>query len=233
MNIPFLTEIQSVFLPKYCWGCNSLLTSKEENICLHCRSLLPAFPISFLEAHFIKERISLHIPIAQAVTLFLYEKRGIVQQLIHSLKYRSQEEIGTFLGNWLGNLLRTSGNFSNIDFVVGVPLHKKKLEKRGYNQVTTFGKQIAKNLQIPYYEDFLTRTKNNAQQAKNNWEKRNKDTESLFDVNTKLLSNMTQHILIIDDIITTGSTLVQCAERINQFSNCKISFACMGITSDS
>ena len=89
--------------------------------------------------------------------MFYFLKKGKVQQLIHNLKYNNQQQVGVLIGNWLGDEIITSNRIKNIDCNIPVPLHKKKLKKRGYNQVTTFGESLSTKLNIPFYENILIR----------------------------------------------------------------------------
>ncbi|NQY05825.1 MAG: ComF family protein, partial [Flavobacteriaceae bacterium] len=91
------------------------------------------------------------IKIEQATALFYFQKNGIVQKIIHQLKYQNQKQLGAFFGKWLGQELKDSGRFDTVDAVVGVPMHKRKLKSRGYNQITLFGLEISKALNVPYY----------------------------------------------------------------------------------
>ncbi|MDX1461596.1 MAG: hypothetical protein R3359_00960 [Marinirhabdus sp.] len=95
------------------------------------------------------------VAIRQATALLQFQKKGITQQLLHELKYRNQEQISYFLGKWLGAELANAEGYEDIDLVVPVPIHKKKRRKRGYNQVTGFGLELSKALNVPFSEDVL------------------------------------------------------------------------------
>ena len=128
---------------------------------------------------------------------------------MHRLKYKGNQEIGTFIGDWLGENMLLSERFHDIDCIIPVPLHYKKQRKRGYNQVSTFGISLSKILKIPYYEGVLQRKTATNTQTKLIRFDRWKNVKELFHVeNTNELSN--KHILLIDDIITTGATLEAC-----------------------
>jgi predicted amidophosphoribosyltransferase len=94
-------------------------------------------------------------PLENATALVMFQKKGPTQEVLHNLKYRGQKEIAAFFGKWLGAELTKNPSYTSIDLVIPVPLHKKKLKKRGYNQVTGFGEEIAKCLNVPFYEDIL------------------------------------------------------------------------------
>ena len=148
---------------------------------------------------------------------------------MHNLKYRGHQEIGEFLGDWIGEELRTLKSFKDIDVVLPVPLHKSKLRKRGYNQVDKFGKAIAKALNAEFNGSVLIKTKNTATQVFKNRLKRGSEVDSKFIINnTKLLNG--KHVLLVDDIITTGATIEACANAMSKIKDLKLSLAFMSIT---
>lgn len=148
--------------------------------------------------------------------------------LLHNLKYKGFEEIGLFLGNWLGYELKEMEPYSNIDLVIPVPLHKNKLRKRGYNQVTLFAKQLAKHLNAEFINDVLIKTTNTSSQVNKNRISRWFSNAEIFQaINTHKIAN--KHVLLVDDIITTGATLEACSNILLNTKNVKISIATMAI----
>lgn len=224
-----LKYLFSIFYPNSCVCCNRLISENKTLICLECRANLPITNFCFEEQNLVEKAFYGRIPLVSATALLFFYKKGVTQNLIHNLKYKNKQEIGTFLGNWLSKNMLESNRFSNVTCVVPVPLHKTKKRKRGYNQLTKFGKAIAKNLNIPFIDNVLVRKeKGNSQTNKVRFE-RWKNVENLFFVNqTKTLEN--QHILLIDDVITTGATLEACYTALCKAKNSKISIACMAYT---
>jgi ComF family protein len=216
-----------LFFPKTCVSCVDLLPPNEEFLCVTCRHQLP------LTIHFDQPNNEVfrifegHLPITHAAAMFYFDKKTGVQNLVHLLKYKNHQRIGTFLGEWLGKLLVQ--HQWKPDLIVPVPLHPKKQRQRGYNQLTKFGKAIAKELQIPFNEDVLIRTKYQISQTKLNKMEREAIRENTFVLNPKYqLHNQT--ILLIDDIITTGSTLKQCGKALHVNNQIKIQIASIGYT---
>ena len=147
---------------------------------------------------------------------------------MHQLKYREHQQIGTFLGVWLGKELKQCEAYSNVDLVIPVPLHKKKLRSRGYNQVSKFALEIANALGADYEEDVLIKVTNTASQVTKNRFARWTGKDDLFALNmAEKISG--KHILLVDDIITTGATLEACIQELNKAENIKISIATMAI----
>src|SRR5690606_2633925 len=154
----------------------------------------------------------------------------IVQQLLHNLKYKGHEDIGLFLGQWFGEELRDLNTFNNIDVVVPVPLHKSRQRKRGYNQVHKFAQAIADKLQVDYNTTVLQKTKATETQVFKDRLKRWNDNQTIFSVaNTNDLKG--KHILLVDDVITTGATIEACANALLKIEGIKISVATMAIAS--
>jgi ComF family protein len=167
------------------------------------------------------------VPVENATALLRFQKKGITQRLLHDLKYRGQQEIGRFLGEWLGAELAESEHFKKIDLVIPVPMHKKKLRKRGFNQVTGFGKQIAKALGAEYREDILLKiTKTRSQVLKKRLTRF--QSEQIFSLE-QAEHLYGKHILLVDDIVTTGATLENCAAQLMNKTNARLSLATMAI----
>ena len=167
------------------------------------------------------------IKVEQATALLQFQKKGITQELLHNLKYRGKKEIGDFFGSWLGSELSEIDVYKKIEMVIPVPLHKQKLKKRGYNQVAGFGKEIAKALDIPYRDDILIKiSKTSSQVFKQRFTRFN--SEEIFSLqNSEDIKG--KHLLLVDDIITTGATLENCALQLLKENHVKISLATIAI----
>ena len=220
--------IVNLFFPKVCFACLNLLHDNEDTICVNCRHDLPVTNFHFDNDDTVAKVLYGRAKIEQGTALFRFEKKGLVQQLIHGLKYRGYENIGALLGNWLGSELKTLEHYQNIDVVIPVPLHKKKLRKRGYNQVAKFGQQLAKALDAEYNDKVLVKVTNTASQTTKQRFTRWINNDELFAiVNMGAIEN--KHLLLVDDLITTGATLKACITVLNKAKNIKISIATMAI----
>lgn len=223
-----LQSITNLFFPKVCYACMNLLSDNIDTLCLNCRHDLPVTNFHFDNNKSIEKVLYGRSKIESGTALFRFEAKSNVQTLIHGLKYKGYEHIGFFLGNWLGAELSTVENYKNIDIVIPVPLHIKKLKKRGYNQVAKFGQQIAKHIHAKYLDDVLIKITNTKSQTNKKRLARWNSNDELFAIKNKTLIDNT-HILIVDDIITTGATLEACINILNQAKNIKISIATMAI----
>jgi ComF family protein len=220
--------IVNLFFPKVCFACLNLLHDNEDTICVNCRHDLPVTNFHFDNDDTVAKVLYGRAKIEQGTALFRFEKKGLVQQLIHGLKYRGYENIGALLGNWLGSELKTLEHYQNIDVVIPVPLHKRKLRKRGYNQVAKFGQQLAKALDAEYNDKVLVKVTNTASQTTKQRFTRWINNDELFAiVNMGAIEN--KHLLLVDDLITTGATLEACITVLNKAKNIKISIATMAI----
>lgn len=224
-----LTNLLNIFFPPVCNHCKNTLTDHESFLCISCRHLLPVTNFHFKNDFTVKNVLYGRANIQSGTALLRFSKHGIVQHLLHQLKYGKNQEVGMFLGSWLGEELKSIKDYSTIDVVIPVPLHPKKLKKRGYNQVAKFGEQIAVKLEANYDDNTLIKTSvNKASQASKKRIDRWYNNKELFDiVNVEHLEN--KHILLVDDVITTGNTIEACCLQLQKAKNIKISIACMAI----
>ncbi|MHA6279199.1 ComF family protein [Salinimicrobium sp. CAU 1759] len=219
----------NLLYPKLCHGCDSSLKSNEHILCTSCLHSLPVADHHLEKDNPVEKIFYGRIPVENATALLLFEKKGMVQKLIHSLKYRGHEEIGSFLGLWLGSELKQIPDWKKVTMVIPVPLHKKKLKIRGYNQVTGFGREIAKALEVPYRDDILLKVNaTKTQTLKKRLARWGSIDETFIVKETFLLENA--HILLIDDLVTTGATLEACAQKLLKIPQLKISIATMAVT---
>jgi len=220
--------IIDLFFPKVCYACHEVLNDHEQDICTDCRNNLPVTNFHFHKDNNVSKVFYARVKVEYGTALFRFEKKGLVQQLIHNLKYKGQESIGVFLGDWLGGELKTVKEYSEIDMVIPVPLHKNKLKKRGYNQVAKFAEHIASALNVKYVDNVLLKVTNTDSQVLKSRFARWTSNEELFTLQNKsAIAN--KHILLVDDLITTGATMEACINVLNQAENIKISVACMAI----
>ena len=229
MNWPskILNDINSILLPQVCFGCNAHLSGGENLLCTVCRHDLPLTDYNFREENPVDRIFYGRVPIEKAASFLHFSDHGIVKNLLHYLKYKNQEEVGQFIGNWFGERL-AHDYLHEIDVVVPVPLHPKKLKKRGYNQVELFGKQLGLSFNAVYRNDVLIKTQNTKTQTKKNRLARLKSNQDLFVINdTKGLEH--KKILLVDDVITTGATIEACTIALLQIPKTKVFVATIAV----
>lgn len=223
-----LNALIDVLFPKVCYCCHALLNDYEQDVCTTCRTHLPITNFHFNDDDSVKKVLYGRVKLELGTALLRFEKKGMVQQLIHGLKYKKQEAIGDFLGHWLGGELKTVAAYQAIDIVIPVPLHRKKLKKRGYNQVAKFAQRIAESLNAQYRDDVLLKITNTKSQVLKKRLARWNHNDELFTLqNKQAIAN--KHLLLVDDLITTGATMEACATVLNQAGPLKISVAVMAI----
>ena len=219
----------NLFYPSTCICCEQNLLDQEKIICIECRADLP-----FAEnGDFISNPLTLifegRVLIEKGASFLYYHPSGKVKKLIHELKYKNNQEVGEFLGKWFGERLLKSTKFKDIDFILPVPLHIKKQQKRGYNQLTKFGKSLSTVLHTKYLENVLIRSSTSKTQTFKNRVERFKNLMTNFSItDTTFLKN--KHVLLIDDVVTTGATLEACCRELLKTENIKISIATIALT---
>lgn len=221
-------NLLNLFFPQVCLACDAHLNDNEKHICTFCRNELPITNFFSEPDNAVAKRLYGRVNFQYATSLLWFNKKGIVQHLMHNLKYKGHEEVGVFLGQWLGKELSQLEMFKDIDVVVPVPLHASKLRKRGYNQVDKFGREIAKALSIEFNSTVLVKTKATTTQVFKNRLKRTLTHEGDFSI-YESNSLKGKHILLVDDIITTGATIEACANQLLKIDGVTISVATMAI----
>lgn len=215
-------NLLKLIYPLYCSGCKSLLLKNEKVLCATCLHHLPATLHVEIQHNEILKKFYGIIPIEFGASFLYFHQNGITQNLIHELKYKKRQEIGVFLGEMFGQQLMNNKHCKTIDFVIPVPLHKKRLYERGYNQVETLCKTIAELGNIKFKNDLLIRNRYSKSQTKKTKLERSAISNSLFSLsNYKAYEGC--HFLLVDDVITTGATLEACAKELLKIPNAKIS----------
>jgi ComF family protein len=217
----FIGDFFSLFYPRLCSSCNKALISSEECICSFCRFGLPYTHLHKDRENPITAIFWGRAQIETATALFYFQKGGKVQHLIHRFKYMGKVEIGFFLGKMFGSQLIDQPLWDPVDLIVPVPLHAHKQHKRGFNQSEIFGRGISETFHKPLEINNLVRvTKTDSQTRKSRF-KRWENVETVFRVNKpELLKG--KNILLIDDVVTTGSTLEACIHKLREIKGTRI-----------
>ena len=202
-----------VVVDRHCLNCGAALEIDEIAVCSHCKSTtledLFVSPMLKYEGNIVEQRLMGLIPFETASSLMPFETNSLSQQLIHDLKYNNYQAIGSLLGEAIANQIKQSKRYAHIDYIVPLPLHLKRIAQRGYNQSELIAAEIAQQLNVPLQTTNLYRTRNNESQTQKSLEERIENVKDLFALhNTDLFANKT--VLLIDDVLTTGSTLIAC-----------------------
>jgi ComF family protein len=222
----FITETINDFLhlfyPHNCIGCNTDQLKNHELLCTHCTHILPFTHFLEFSGNLVEKTFYGRLPVAEAAALLYFTKSSIVQNLLFELKYRGNIEAGLFLGRLTGRALTSSSRFKDVDLLVPMPLNEKKLKKRGYNQAEIIMKGMMEEVSIPADTKSVIRSVFTETQTGKGRVDRWKSMEGAFMVtNAAALSN--KHILIIDDVVTTGATIEAMANTILAATDCRIS----------
>ena len=201
----FAEALISLFYPRICASCTRSLFSHEIVICMHCERHLPKTGFIEWSGNPIEKIFWGRVELASAGALYFFDKGEKVQKLMHGLKYRSRKDIGLWMGNQLGLSLLKSGRFKQIDYVVSIPLHPKKEYQRGFNQSALIGRGIEESTGWQFSE-LLERTVNTDSQTRKTKYERWENVSGKFRIKKKN-SISGNHILLVDDIVTTGATL--------------------------
>ena len=222
------TPLFHLFFPHICLGCGSDLIDKENFICLQCINDLPHTNFALHANNPVEKKFWGRIAITSATSEFYFSKSSIIQNLIHEFKYKGNKKVGHLLGNMMGKSLLNSNRFP-VDAVIPLPLFEKKEKIRGYNQAEILCKGITEIIQAPLIKNNVRRTIHTETQTKKGRLERWKNVEKVFSVSQpEMLEG--KHLLLVDDVITTGSTLEACAKEILKIENVRLSIATLATT---
>lgn len=220
----WLDDFINLIYPKICAACGKKLISQEECICTRCLFHLPKTDYHLRVDNPVARIFWGRVPLEYATSFYEFEKGNRLQKLLHKMKYHNQKEIGWVLGKHFGALLNQSPLGISTDILVPVPLHPNKEKKRGYNQATWIAWGIAESMNKKIITDNLYRTVNTPTQTQKGRYERWKNVENNFNLNSPHQFN-NQHILLVDDVVTTGATIEACAHALLKANHVKISVA--------
>lgn len=219
----YLNDFFHLLFPEKCRTCSNVLIDNESEVCINCE--IDLFPTAFKhqEELEIRKRFPDQSLFERVYTFARYEKGNKAQLLIHALKYNNNIKLGELVGDNIGHYLQFNDLAKEFDVLVPIPLHKKKLIKRGFNQSHQIALGIQQKIKKQIiHDEILIRTKEGSVQAKKNRTQRVDDLSSVFDVNFNA-KYRDKHLLLIDDVMTTGATLNVCASQLKSAGYQKVS----------
>jgi ComF family protein len=217
-----------LFYPRLCEGCGKALSGGEKVLCLGCAEELPETGYHNIPDNETALRFAGRVPFMHATSLAYFTDDGLLQHLLHGLKYKGKKEIGYYLGARLGLSLKNTDWAGAIDTIVPVPLHRRKEAKRGYNQSMLIAEGIGDMLNIPVSGKLLLRVRDTESQTRKTRTERVNNMADAFTI-PKHISLSGKHILLIDDVLTTGATLEACALALLKQEGVRVSIGTIGI----
>ncbi len=227
MNSSLVKELAFLFYPRVCVICGEELLEKEEGACLKCLFQLPRTRNYLVEENSMEKLMAARLPFVRMASYCIYSKGGMMPPLIHQLKYHGKREIGILLGRLFGYDLLDSEFLNPVNLIVPVPLHADKEKVRGYNQAEMIALGLSEATSLPVSTGNLIRVISNPTQTRRTKTQRWENVKGVFDVIDDTLFEG-RHILLVDDVITTGSTIEACGVALQKCKGSKISVATLG-----
>jgi ComF family protein len=220
----WLNDVLNLFYPNVCQACGIALNQQEHVICISCQVKLPKTGFHLHDDNPVSRIFWGRVNLYSATSFLFFNKGGNVQKLIHSLKYRNKKDVGELLGALFGYELNKSSLFKNVNVVVPVPLHPKKFNKRGFNQSEMIASGISRAMDIPTDFNNLVRLVNTDSQTRKSRYSRWENVKDVFGINNAKAFEG-KHILLVDDVLTTGATMEACAATLLAVKDTKVSIA--------
>jgi ComF family protein len=225
----FFRSVLHLFFPYTCCGCGSDLLTENILFCIHCQSSMPVTCFEYFSANPIEKIFWGRVQIQVAAAHLYFTSGSLVQHSLHLLKYKGRKEIGIYLGQQMGGSIKHSSRFDDCEVIIPLPLFVSREKKRGYNQASLIANGISQKLKIPVLNDVVARIKRTETQTHKSRIQRWKNMESTFSIlNPFKIAG--KHVLLVDDVITTGASLEACARVLLECPGTKVSIACLAHT---
>lgn len=213
MALAVLQDFIHLFYPELCAACERQLMQQEKHVCLDCKLNLPKTGFHLQSRNPIEQIFWGRVPLKAASAYVYFQKKGSVQRLMHQIKYKGKKEVAETLGRWYGRDLLSNPALASADHIIPMPLHGSKLKSRGYNQSEYFAKGLSNSLQIPLDTELLIRARKSETQTRKSRFMRWENVSEIFQV-TDAAALEHKHVILVDDVITTGATLESCAQTL-------------------
>ncbi|MCR4736933.1 MAG: ComF family protein [Bacteroidales bacterium] len=222
MNTRILDNIISLFYPRLCAACGNALQQHEQEICLPCMLHLPETNYHLDHDNPLREIFAGRVKVEEVAALMFYKKGNRVQHILHHLKYNGKKEIGAYLGEYYGKKLKEEARFQDIDGIIPIPLHPKKLRKRGYNQSEWIANGLACGMGREVWTDVLVRTQFTDTQTRKSRFSRWENVKDVFCVqHPEKIEG--KHLLVCDDVLTTGATMEAAIQQLESVNGVRVS----------
>lgn len=224
----WLGDLVRLFFPDICAACGHSLLKGEKALCTRCLYMIPRTNYHLSRENPVAQLFWGRVEIEHATAFFIFESGSLFQSLIHHLKYNGRQDVGMVLGHILGLELKNAEGFDSVERIIPVPLHPTRQRERGYNQSECIARGIAGAMSVKLDAQSLVRTGRTGTQTKKNRIERWENVRNKFRVNgTDGLQHT--HVLLVDDVVTTGATLEACAETLLAIPGLKVSIATLAV----
>lgn len=223
-----LSELLRLIYPATCCSCGRVLVGDERHLCTHCLLHLPLAHFSHTADNLVERHFIGRIPLESATSLLVFKQENITQHIIHDIKYYGNRKLAIQMGRILGKELIASGRFTTVDGILPIPLHRRRMRQRGYNQSELISQGIAETFGRPVINDIMIRTRYTHTQTHRDRQSRINNMEDVFEV--KRPEQLTgRHLLIVDDVITSGATIESCWKALSAIPDIKVSVASLSM----
>ncbi len=221
-------DVISLLFPRLCYACGNHLMRNEKLICTECLILIPRTNYHNEPGNPVEQLFWGRCRIEKAATFSFYNRESRIRSLIHNLKYKGIKEVGYELGKIYGVALKESDFTTDIDIIISVPLHPAKERIRGFNQSEIISQGISDSTGIPFDRNTLLRKNLSSTQTKKSRYERWTNVEGIFCVTDKT-GIRDKHILLVDDVITTGSTVESCVTELLKTEGVRVSVVALAV----
>lgn len=226
----FFKNIVHLLYPEICVGCGSDLLSANQLICGDCMNGLPVTDFYLHQDNQVEKIFRGRLPLVTASAHVYFTKDSVVQNLLHRLKYDGNKEVGFYIGQLMGEKLKSCRWYDDLHALIPLPLHFSRQKKRGYNQAALICEGMSSVMNVPVLNDVIARRKNTETQTRKSRMERWNNIESKFELK-KTGGIMNKHVLLVDDVITTGATFEACGAELLKAESLRLSIAAFAYTS--
>jgi len=229
LNPDLLFDFSHLFFPHICVGCGTDVLGMKAVLCIKCVNRLPVTNFHLYAENQVEKIFRGRLPISQATSLCYFSKDSLIQRLLHQLKYKGNKEVGYFAGRLMGIAIRQSETYDSVDALIPLPLFASREKKRGYNQAAVLCDGISAITGVPVLKNVISRLTSTETQTHKNRIERWLNMEGRFELrDPEAIKN--KHVLLVDDVLTTGATLEACGHELLQAENTTVSIATLAYT---